>query len=98
MGCGCKKRAAKKKAAEQQQAVQYKMNGSKSVKLGLKPSYPLPLRLPQALDGKDLVIVPNRQRTYPTQDAIVVYGRNAKVSTKDKKQIERKWPGILEYA
>ena len=97
MGCGCNKKA-KKRAAEQQKSVQYKMNGSKPVKLGLKPSYPLPLRLPEALDGKDVVIVPNRVNTYPTQGAIVIYGRNAKISKKDKKQIERKWPGILQHA
>ena len=90
MGCGCSK---KKKAKSQvQRSVDYKPNGRGTVRLGLKNAFHLPFRIPNALDGKDVVIVTDKRNVPPVNDALIIVGRNALVETRHKEQLVEKWP------
>jgi hypothetical protein len=88
--CGCIKGKAKKQATPN---VEYKANGSGTVRLGLKPFFALPVRLPQAIDGKDVIVVASRTKKPPAEEgAYVIIGRNALMDKKHRQQMVDKWP------
>jgi len=97
MGCGCKGKKAKKAVAEVQ-SEQYSINGSqKTVRLGLKPRFFLPVRLPNALDGKDIIVVGNKNKVPAIDNAIIIIGRNAQVLPEHKAIIAARWPNAFEH-
>ncbi len=102
MGCGCKN---KNKKTEVQQNVDYAPNGGGQVRLGLKPAIRLPVRIPLAIDGKDILIVTNKKEVLPRLEsdvghgpAIVIIGRNAFVDEGHKEQLVAKWPRAFNAA
>ena len=98
MACGCKK---KKKKSQIQQNVDYSTNGNGTVRLGLKPQIRLPVRLPGALNGQDVVVIANKLHPAPllqTQNgkpALVITGRNAFVDTAHKEMLLERWPSAF---
>ena len=54
----------------------------------------LPLRIPQAVNGKDLVIFPDKTRP-PMAGAITLYGRNDMVQRRVRDQVMEKYPGAF---
>jgi len=99
MGCGCNK---KKKVTAVQESVDYTPNGGGTVRLGLKDTIHLPVKLPGAINGQDIVVVankkqqaPNLQATVGSKPAIVIVGRNALVDVDHKQQMLEKWPSAF---
>jgi hypothetical protein len=96
MTCGCSK---KKKRTQVQESVDYTPNGGGTVRLGLKGTVPLPIRLPEAINGRDIIVLANKRQAVPnlqapagSQPALLVVGRNAHVETAHKDQLVAKWP------
>jgi len=90
-GCGCKNKK-KRNRPPNQPSVRYTTNGNPAVPMGLKQTFRLPLRLPKAIDGKDIVIAANKKSVPPINDALILIGRNAKIEFNHKKQLLDKWP------
>ena len=90
MGCGCGKK--KKPKSQVQRSVDYKPNGRGTVRLGLKDAFHLPIRIPQALNGQDVVIVTDKRHIPPVDNALIIVGRNALVEVQHKEQLVKKWP------
>ena len=90
MGCGCKNKKNRNKTGEP--STQYTANGNPTVPLGLDQFIHLPVRLPRALNGKDVVIAANRKSVPPITDAVIIVGRNAKIDEGHRKQLVDKWP------
>lgn len=102
MACGCKN---KKKETKVQQNVDYTPNGGGQVRLGLKPAIRLPVRIPQAIDGQDILILGNKNQALPRlktekgkPPALVITGRNALVDAAHKEQLVEKWPKAFNVA
>lgn len=96
MACGCKK---KKTATQVLENVDYQPNGGGTVRLGLKETIRLPVRLPQALNGQDIIILANKRQQVPSlnvpvgsKPAMVIVGRNSMVDIEHKKALTDKWP------
>jgi len=87
--CGCNK---PKKKSQVQQSVDYQPNGRGTVRLGLKDAFKLPIRIPQALNGQDVVIVTDKNNVPPVDGALIIVGRNALVETRHKEQLVKRWP------
>lgn len=68
--------------------------GNELVQLGLKNTIHLPLRIPQAVNGKDIVIFPDKTRP-PMAGVITLYGRNDMVQRRVRDQIIEKFPGAF---
>lgn len=68
--------------------------GNELIPLGLKATIRLPLRIPQAVNGKDIVIFPDKTRP-PMPGAITLYGRNDMVQRRVRDQIIDKFPGAF---
>lgn len=93
MGCGCAgKKAKKRNASGVKGNVDYKPNGRGTVRLGLKEIFRLPIRIPNALDGQDVIIIDNKRELPPVDGAIVIVGRNAIIEVKHKEQLVERWP------
>ena len=94
MACKCKdkKRRAKANPTAQQQ---YRTNGDGSVKLGLSPAFRLPVRFPEALNGKDLIIAPNKGKAPNVPDSVVIVGRNGQINKKDRDVLAEKYPAAF---
>jgi hypothetical protein len=92
MGCGCGGKKKKAKQSQVQQSVDYKPNGRGTVRLGLKAAFRLPIRIPQALNGHDVVIVTDKNSVPPVDNALIIVGRNALVETAHKEQLVKMWP------
>jgi hypothetical protein len=90
MACGCKNK--KKRNRPNQPSVRYTTNGNPTEAMGLNQFINLPVRLPRAIDGKDVVIAANRKTVPPVMDAMIIIGRNAKIEKAHKKQLMEKWP------
>lgn len=91
--CGCKGKAKKRNASGVKKNIDYKPNGGNgTVRLGLKDVFRLPIRIPVALDGKDVVIVDNKRAVPPVGDAMIIVGRNAIVEVRHKEQLVARWP------
>lgn len=84
--CGCSK---KKKAPPPLPATTEEM--LTIMTLGIKPSVPLPVRLPEALNGSDVIILPEDD-SRSVAGAVNLYGRNAEVSRGVRDQIVARWP------
>ena len=102
MACGCKK---SKKKTEIQQSVSYESNGNGTVRLGLKEQIRLPIRMPNAVAGQDIIIVANSKTSVPQfevtaggKPALVVIGRNAFVDVEHKEKLIAKWPRAFNAA
>ena len=87
--CGCNK---PKKKTQPQRSVDYKPNGRGTVRLGLKEALHLPIRIPAALNGQDVVIVTNKNSIPPVDNALIIVGRNALVEVEHKEQLVNRWP------
>lgn len=94
MGCGCAgKKAKKRNASGVKKNIDYTPNGSnRTVRLGLKEVFRLPIRIVGVLDGQDVVIVENMKSVPPVEDAIIIIGRNAVVETRHKELLMQRWP------
>ena len=94
MGCGCKgKKAPKRNASGVKGNVDYTPNGGNgTVRLGLKNIFRLPIRIPDALNGQDVIIIDNKRELPPVDGAIVIVGRNAFVELGHKEQLVARWP------
>ena len=90
MGCGCKNKKKRNKPGVP--STKYTANGSPTVPMGLNQFIRLPVRLPKALNGKDLVIAANRKTVPQITDATIIIGRNAKIDKAHKRQLVDKWP------
>jgi hypothetical protein len=102
MGCGCNK---KNKKTEIQRSVDYSPNGGGTVRLGLKEQVRLPVRLPSAISGQDIIVVANKTQVVPrpevpvgSKPAFVIVGRNAFVDIEHKEQLMAKWPKAFNAA
>ena len=91
MACGCKKKK-KSQPVENQPSVDYRANGNGTVALGLTAAIRLPVRIPKAIDGRDVVIVANKLKRPPVPNAVFIVGRNAQVDPRDRQQLVDKWP------
>jgi len=93
MGCGCNKKKRTAKSANTPN-VEYSANGTNDhVRLGLKPFFALPIRLPQAINGKDVIIVASsRKAPAKEQGALIIVGRNAKIEKAHRQEMTDKWP------
>jgi hypothetical protein len=91
-GCGCGGKKKKTKQSQVQPNVNYKPNGRGTVRLGLKEALRLPIRIPSALNGQDVVIVTDKNNIPPVDNALIIVGRNALVETSHKEQLVEKWP------
>ncbi len=90
MGCGCKNKKKRNKLGEP--STSYAANGSLTEPMGLNQFINLPIRLPRALNGKDIIIAANKKSVPPITDALIIIGRNAKIDVAHKKQLVEKWP------
>lgn len=96
MGCGCGGKTAAEMEAETP-GVRYSTKGSRgTVKLGLKSHYPLPLKFPKAIDGRDLLIVKSNTRMPPLGNTIVMVGRNAQIRPEHRDRLVARWPHAFE--
>ena len=96
MGCGCRGRK-KKQETTSARSEWYTTNGNQeTVRLGLRSRFFLPLRLPNALDGKDIIVVGNKKRVPANDNAIIIVGRNAQVLPEHKAIIAARWPHAFE--
>lgn len=69
-------------------------NGTKLVPLGLKETIRLPLMIPQAVNGKDIVVFPDKTRP-PMPGVITLYGRDDMVQERVKWAIMENYPGAF---
>lgn len=60
--------------------------------MGLKEALHLPIRIPAALNGQDVVIVTNKNSIPPVNNALIIVGRNALVEVEHKEQLVNRWP------
>lgn len=60
--------------------------------MGLKDAFRLPIRIPQALNGQDVVIVTDKNNVPPVEGALIIIGRNALVDARHKEQLVERWP------
>lgn len=67
------------------------------VELGLKSSIPLPVRIPGAVNGRDIVVLPSK-KSRPVDGAVNVYGHNALVSKVVREAAKAQWPRAFEVA
>ena len=91
-GCGCGGKKKRTKKSQVQPNVDYKANGRGTVRLGLKEALRLPIRIPNALNGQDVVIVTDKRSIPPVNNALIIVGRNALIETRHKEQLVGKWP------
>lgn len=98
MGCRCGgKTAAELEALTP--GVRYRTTGSqRTVKLGLKPRFTLPLKLSKAIDGRDVLVVTSKMKLPPLGDTIIIVGRNAQLKPEHKDQLKARWPHVFEDA
>ena len=68
--------------------------GNELIPLGLRETIRLPLRIPQAVNGNDIVILPDKTRP-PMAGVITLYGRNDMVQRRVRDQIIEKFPGAF---
>ena len=97
MGCGCKNKKRQKPPSQEPSQV-YSVNGGPTVPLGLKDVFHLPMRLEDAINGKDVVIVANRKNMPNLNGSVVLIGRNANMRPEDRQQLVQKWPKAFANA
>lgn len=90
--CGCNK---KKKAPPPAPATTEEM--LQMMTLGLKKTIQLPVRLPEAINGSDLIIMPEGD-TRTVSGAVNLYGHDAEIRRGLREQIVNRWPQAFETA
>jgi hypothetical protein len=96
MACGCGGKTTAK-MDEQAPAVHNNADGSlRTVRLGLKPHFALPLRFLKAIDGRDLLVVTGKMNLPRRGNTIIMVGRNARVKPEYKVQLVTRWPHVFE--
>ena len=95
MACGCKSKKKRAERAAESASVEYKVNGGTTVPLGMSNQIRLPVRLPGAIDGQDLVVAQNKLKIPQVMGAVIVVGRNAQVEERHKQQLVDKWPTVF---
>lgn len=65
--------------------------------LGLKKTIQLPVRLPDAINGSDLIVMPEGD-TRSVSGAVNLYGHDAEIRRGLREQIVARWPQAFETA
>ena len=95
MTCKCKDKKKKWAKPDPMPQERYKTNGQGSVKLGLSLIFKLPVRFPEALHGKDLIIAPNKGNAPNVPNSVVIVGRNGKINKKDRDILVERYPAAF---
>lgn len=96
MACGCKNKKKRAERAAESASTEYKINGGHAVPLGMSTQVRLPVRLPGAIDGQDLVVAQNKLKIPQVMGAIIVVGRNAPIDERHKQQLVDRWPTVFD--
>lgn len=97
MGCGCGSKKVRRTVATAR-TERYGTNGGQNmVKLGLKSGYSLPIKLPNAIDGRDVIVVASNKHVPAARNAIIVFGRDAWIKSEFREKLVARWPHVFEY-